>query len=318
MAYPQLKPDAGQPLDSSLALERISKDFSADTISYLRLADEQYPYVQLITKRDHRYYFNINAELVVIMSDSSPWVWLSHLHGNWLAGKNGKAINGFLALTVLFITIIGVLLIAKEFEWRKVFRGFKGEQQPLKRSFFRHYGLGVLSLPALLLFTVTAVMFIYRSEILKLTDSHKTELARTVISTEQVHSSSAMALSQLRFAEVLTALSIYQPRLQFTFISFSHWNEGKLVVTAKQRTGLHPNGRYRLLVSLTNDGAVATIEGSKPSNLEQLLSSAFAIHAGYYWLEVTPLLYFINGLVIIALCAVGIQLAIRRRQAKWP
>src|SRR5690606_21144793 len=120
------------------------------------------PYWQLYTRDAGRLYMDAPATRVLLhRTPSNDWVlFLRDLHTHLLGGHTGEQVAGVLGLACLFLLVSGLYLWWPRFGgWWPQLRWFA--QPPVRRWLSWHRSLGTLTLPLLLLVTLTGTFMVY-------------------------------------------------------------------------------------------------------------------------------------------------------------
>ncbi|MBB6185394.1 PepSY-associated TM helix domain-containing protein [Oleiagrimonas soli] len=167
--YPQLQAhDAHVPDRAQQAqiLDRLTADDAKrDQLRAIGLPSPDAPYWQLMTTDGTRIYLDAQGDKVILTRQRGRDVLglLHRFHANLLAGSTGNLLVRILGFCALFLLFSGIVLWwPRKGHLRQSLRPYT--QPPTRRWVSWHRSVGVLTLPLLLVLTVTGTWLTFRGE----------------------------------------------------------------------------------------------------------------------------------------------------------
>lgn len=176
--YPQLQArdiSVPTPAEQAQTLARLTAGPARNTLRSIGLPSDATPYWQLSRNDRSRQYLDAHTGKLFLTRDSNtdPMVALHRFHARLLAGANGNALIRILGFAALFLLLSGVVLWwPGKSRLRHSVRPFL--QPPTRRWVSWHRSTGVITLPLLLVITVTGTWLTYRGERPRAAPAHAT------------------------------------------------------------------------------------------------------------------------------------------------
>ena len=294
------------------------------------------PYWQLFTADAGRLYMDAGASRVLLeRTTDNDWVlWLRDLHTHLLGGHTGEEVAGVLGLLCLFLLGSGIYLWWPRLgSWWPHLRWFA--QPPVRRWLSWHRSLGTLTLPLLLLVTVTGVAMIYSGGVrvllgavlpdapdpippAMLSAGHPSPTGRAV-GGEGPHPQGAGAARASTTTDWNTLLGNARaalPDADLARVSFPRNGEPRLVFRARSRGEWHPVGRSLVWMDTASASALGASDATALSPASRASHAVYPLHMGAVGGPLYRHAVALSGLLPVFLLVTGTLLWLRRRAAR--
>ena len=263
------------PEQQAAVLERIARDWPQG----LRGADlprAELPVWQLYFDGGVRRYLepDSGALLLTRSPDSDLLLALRDWHTHLLAGRNGEALLGVLGWFSLFLLVSGLLL------WwpgrGRFLAHLKPHTQPPARRWLSwHRSFGTLSLPVVLLVTLTGTLMCYHA-------GTRHTLQRLFGDTQADPRPPRVAVNQapVDWPAVLAAARQALPDAQLGRLSLPNARDGLLTIRARARGEWNPVGRSVIWLDPYRARVLGTVDASRAPTGAQVNNALYPLHAG--------------------------------------
>ena len=232
-----------------------------------------------------------------------PWLFQAHTH--LVAGETGEKIAGWSGLTLVALSISGLLLWLprrpwKAAGWRNAFK-LHWKKSWKVRNYELHRVGGALIACFLLLSSITGVAMVWP----EVTESIVSTFAGKTTRPKPKATQSARTLP----LDVLVAkANAAFPDAELRRISFPAKPGAPLVIRKKRASDLHPNGMNYIYLDATTGQVLAIDDASKASLGTRIMNARYPIHIGLWggtttrvlavFVGLSPLLLFVSGFII--------------------
>jgi uncharacterized iron-regulated membrane protein len=264
------------PAQEAAVLERIAREWSPQGLRGADLPDDELPVWQLyFTGGVRRYLDPADGELLLTRSPGNDVLLaLRDWHTHLLAGRAGETWLGVVGWFSLFLLVSGVVL------WwpgrGRVLAHLKPHAQPpVRRWLSWHRSFGALSLPVLLLVTLTGTLMCYHGG----TRSTLQALFRDTPEPPQP-ASIALRHDPVDWSAVLAAARRALPGATLSRLSLPSERDGRLVVRARMPGEWNPNGRSMIWIDPWQVRVLGTADATGADTGVQVNNAIYPLHAG--------------------------------------
>lgn len=273
-------------------LARLAREWSPEGLRSADLPTAELPVWQLYFPGGTRRYLDPSdgSLLLTRTPGSDPLLALREWHTHLLAGKTGEAVLGVLGWLTLGLLLSGVWL------WWPGRRNLRNSlrihaQPPARRWFSWHRSMGVLSLPLLLLVTLTGTLMVYGAG------------ARHAL---QVLFADAPAPTPDRiaprpqpidWAAVLGAAQRALPGAELRRIALPSLDDGRVVIRARAPGEWHPVGRSQVWIDPRGAQVLGAVDATSEGTGTRVSNAIYPLHAGSVGGLAGKLLVLLSGLL---------------------
>jgi uncharacterized iron-regulated membrane protein len=277
LAHPQLAahalPDASQ---RAAVLARIVAQWQPQGLRSADFPTAELPVWQLYFRGDVRRYLDpADGHLLLTRNASSDvLLWLRSLHTHLLAGHTGERVLGALGWLMLCLLLSGVVLWwPRRGQLRSHLRPYT--QPPTRRWLSWHRSLGALSLPLLLLVTLTGTLMVYHGA---------TERTLRTLFAEPARAPAPPPLvprdAPIDWAAVLAAAQGTLPGAELHRIALPKTDDARVSIRARARGEWHPVGRSEVWLDPYDARVLAASDATRSGPGTRLAHAVYPLHAG--------------------------------------
>jgi uncharacterized iron-regulated membrane protein len=280
------------PTQEAAVLGRIAHEWSPQGLRSADLPDAELPVWQLYFNGGVRRYLDpASGELLLTRSPGNDVLLaLRDWHTHLFAGRAGETWLGVVGWFSLFLLVSGVVL------WwpgrGRVLAHLKPHAQPpVRRWLSWHRSFGALSLPVLLLVTLTGTLMCYHGG----TRSTLQALFRDPPEPPQP-APIALRHDPIDWSAVLATARQALPGATLSRISLPGERDGRLVIRARMPGEWNPNGRSMIWIDPWQARVLGTADATGADTGVQVNNAIYPLHAG----STGPLwrtLVFVSGLL---------------------
>lgn len=274
--HPQL---AGHPLPDdhmrAAVLATLGADWSASGLRSADLPTPELPVWQLYFNDGSRRYLDpADGHLLLTRAPGSDLLLtLRDFHTRLLGGEAGEEVLGVLGWLTLGLLVSGIWL------WwpgrGKLRASLRVHAQPPARRWLSwHRSFGALSLPLLLIVTLTGTLMIY---------SAGTRRVLQALANEHPPAGLAHVTPRAQPIDWLMVLETAQhalPQAQLRRMALPSSNEGRVVIRARSPGEWHPVGRSRIAIDPWQMKVLAATDASVDGIGARLSNAIYPLHAG--------------------------------------
>ncbi|MGN2242398.1 PepSY-associated TM helix domain-containing protein [Frateuria sp. GZRR33] len=260
----------------AVVLERIAREWSPHGLRSADLPDPELPVWQLYFNGGVRRYLDpaSGALLLTRTPGSDALLALRDWHTHLLAGHAGETWLGVLGWSSLFMLISGVVL------WwpgrGRFLTHLKPHAQPPARRWLSwHRSFGALSLPVVLLVTLTGTLMCYHG-------GTRTALQGLFGDTPEPASPATLALRQdpIDWAAVLAAARQALPGAVLGRLSFPSERDGRVTLRVRLPGEWNPTGRSTLWIDPYQARVLGVADATRADTGVQVNNAIYPLHAG--------------------------------------
>lgn len=268
-------------------------------------AQNQPYHLFVYNKRDIRQDFYIHPQsgeiLHIYQRNNTFDPFLSKFHQELLTGISGKVILGLLGISLLLLTITGLLLWSG---WQKLALGFKirfGSKWRLL-NYDLHKVIGILSLVFVANFAVTGAILALDEPLSNLTffPSVKPDLVEIITSNKSDNLLSLDSLLATAKKEIING--------KFTEVNFPRNLEKGITFRFKLANDITPQGKTTVTINPYSSKVISVDDFSKQSWYQQFKASVTVLHYGNFGGVILLIFYFILGIILASLALTGFSL----------
>ncbi|UGB38562.1 PepSY-associated TM helix domain-containing protein [Frateuria soli] len=276
-SHPELAAHAlPTPAQEAAVLDRIAREWSPRGLRSADLPDAGLPVWQLYFNGGVRRYLDpANGELLLTRTPGNdPLLALRDWHTHLLAGHAGEPWLGVFGWSSLFMLISGVVL------WwpgrsRLLAHLTPHAQPPVRRWLSWHRSFGALSLPVLLLVTLTGTLMCYHGgtrKALQALFGDRTEPSQPV----------AIALRQeaINWSAVLAAARHALPGAALGRLSFPGERDGRVTLRARVPGEWNPTGRSLIWLDPYEARVLGVTDATRADTGVRVNNAIYPLHAG--------------------------------------
>jgi uncharacterized iron-regulated membrane protein len=264
-------------------LERIVHDWSAQGLRSADLPTAALPAWQLYFKGSVRRYLDpASGELLLTRTpDNDLLLALRDWHTHLLAGHTGETLLGVLGWASLFLLVSGVVL------WwprRGQLRAHLTPcmQPPARRWLSWHRSLGALSLPLLLLVTLSGTLMVYRGG-----SRHVLQVLFADAPAAAPPAAIAVRAAPIDWAAVLAAAQHALPGAQLHRVSLPQGDDGRVSIRARAVGEWHTVGRSVVWLDPYEARVLGAVDATREDTGARVSNMLYPLHAGgtgpYWW-----------------------------------
>ena len=271
------------------------------------------PYWQLFTADAGRLYMDAAATRVLLeRTPANDWVlWLRDLHTHLLGGQAGEEVAGVLGLLSLFLLVSGLYLWwPRNGSWWPHLRWFA--RPPVRRWLSWHRSLGTITLPLLLLVTLTGVAMIYGGAARLLLGAVLPD-APDPEPPVAMHVAAGVATDWIA---LLAAARAALPQAELARVSFPADGDARVVFRARSGGEWHPVGRSLVWMDTASAAPLSATDATRLSPATRASHAIYPLHMGAVGGPLYRHAVALSGLLPVFLLATGALLWWRRRGAR--
>ena len=276
-AYPQLAahalPDATQ---RAAVLTRIADEWQPRGLRAADLPLADLPVWQLYFKDGARRYLDpADGSLLLTRARNGDTLQVLHdWHTHLLAGKRGELLLGVIGWLALFLLVSGPLL------WwpgrRHLLASLRPHAQPPTRRWASwHRGAGILSLPLLVLVSLTGTLMIYGAGTAQLLRSAFGDPAKT-----PVPAALATQAVPIDWNAVLVAAQQAMPGAELHRLTLPTARNAQVVIRAQARGEWHPVGRSTIWLDPSKPSVLASDDATRDGTGTRINDAIYPLHSG--------------------------------------
>lgn len=277
MNHPALAGHALPSLEQEAAvMERITQEWSPRGLRGADLPDRALPVWQLYFQDGTRRYLDpATGELLLTRQGSRDVLLiLRNWHTHLLAGRTGENVLGVLGWLCVFLLVSGVVLWwPARGRLRAHLRPYA--QPPVRRWLTWHRSLGALSLPLLLLVTLTGTLMAYHGATRRVL-----EAVFGAPANAQPPPALALQDTPIRWGGVLHAAQAAMPDAELSRISFGRRGDATVTVRARAPGEWNPAGRSMIWIDPYTARVLAVRDASAGDTAAQVDGMIFPLHSG--------------------------------------
>ncbi|MCX7513981.1 PepSY-associated TM helix domain-containing protein [Frateuria hangzhouensis] len=266
-------PDAAQ---QAAVIERIAREWAPQGLRSADLPDADLPVWQLYFDGGVRRYLDpASGELLLTRTpDNDALLALRDWHTHLLAGHAGETWLGVIGWFSLFMLVSGVVL------WWPGRGRFLAHlkphtQPPVRRWLSWHRSFGALSLPLLLLVTLTGTLMIYHGG---------TRLALRTLFLDAPEPPQPAIIAPhdapIDWPAVLAAAHQALPDATLGRISLPGERDGRVTLRARMPGEWNPTGRSMIWIDPYRARVLGTVDATRADTGVQVNNAIYALHAG--------------------------------------
>ena len=264
------------PAQEAAVLERIAREWSPQGLRSADLPDAELPVWQLYFNGGVRRYLDpASGELLLTRTPGNDALLaLRDWHTHLLAGRAGETWLGALGWLSLFLLVSGVVL------WwpgrRRVLAHLKPHTQPpVRRWLTWHRSFGAMSLPVMLLVTLTGTLMCYHGG----TRSTLQALFGDAPEAPQP-ARIAMRDAAIDWPAVLAAARQALPGATLGRLSFPSERDGRVTLRARVAGEWNPTGRSMIWIDPWQPRVLGVSDATRADTGVQVNNAIYPLHAG--------------------------------------
>jgi uncharacterized iron-regulated membrane protein len=277
MLHPELAAHAlPTPAQEAAVLERIAREWSPQGLRGADLPDAELPVWQLYFNGGARRYLDpASGELLLTRTpDNDALLALRDWHTHLLAGHAGETWLGVLGWFSLFLLVSGVVL------WWPGRGRFLAHlkphaQPPVRRWLSWHRSFGALSLPVMLLVTLTGTLMVYHGG----TRQALQTLFGDAAEAPQPASIPARN-APIDWAATLAAARQALPGATLGRLSLPSERDGRLTIRARMPGEWNPTGRSTIWIDPHQPRVLGVSDATRADTGVQVNNAIYPLHAG--------------------------------------
>ena len=282
--HPQLWSSA--PTSDGAVLEGILQRWTPGGLAAIDLPRESLPVYQAYFEDETRRYFSPRSGELLLSRNpqDDALLWLHELHTALLGGESGHELVGVIGWIALGMLLTGLYLwwpaLGRCLAHLRVYRG-----PPVRRWLTWHRSVGVITLPLLLLVTLTGVGMIHHSG------------ARTMLTAmfggddgPSAPQATASERGSPDWPQVLAGARGALPRSELTRLSLPAPGSDVIGFRARTSGEWHPNGRSLVFTDRTGRNVLLTHDATTQPLGARMTEAIYPLHIGavgglaYRWL----------------------------------
>jgi len=276
-SHPELAAHAlPTPTQEAAVLARIARDWSPQGLRSADLPDAELPVWQLYFNGGVRRYLDpAHGELLLTRTPGNDVLLALHdWHTHLLAGHAGETWLGVLGWFSLFLLVSGVVL------WwpgrgRFLTHLKPHAQPPVRRWLSWHRSFGALSLPVVLLVTLTGTLMCYHG-------STRSTLQALFGDTPEPPQPATVALrhAPIDWSAVLAAARQALPGATLGRLSFPSARDGRVILRAHVPGEWNPTGRSMIWIDPWQARVLGVSDATRADTGVQVNNAIYPLHAG--------------------------------------
>ncbi|MGN6281361.1 PepSY-associated TM helix domain-containing protein [Frateuria sp.] len=264
------------PTQEAAVLERVARDWSPQGLRSADFPDAELPVWQLFFNGGVRRYLDpASGDLLLTRTpDNDVLLALRDWHTHLLAGRAGETWLGVVGWFSLFLLVSGVVL------WWPGRGRFLAHlkphaQPPVRRWLTWHRSFGALSLPVVLLVTLTGTLMCYHGGTRK-------ALQGLFADTPEPPQPAAIALRRgpIAWPAVLAAARQALPGATLGRVSFPNQRDGRVTLRVRMPGEWNPTGRSTLWVDPYQARVLGVSDATRADTGVQVNNAIYPLHAG--------------------------------------
>lgn len=276
-AHPKLAAHAlPTPTQEAVVLERIAREWSSRGLRSADLPDAELPVWQLYFNGGVRRYLDpASGELLLTRTpDNDVLLALRDWHTHLLAGHAGETWLGVLGWSSLFMLISGAVLWWPRRGW--LLAHLKPHAQPpVRRWLTWHRSFGALSLPVVLLVTLTGTLMCYHA-------GTRQALQGLFGDTPEPPQPTTIALrpDPIDWPAVLAAARLALPGATLGRLSFPSERDGSVTLRVHVPGEWNPTGRSVVWIDPYQARVLGVSDATRADTGAQVNNAVYPLHAG--------------------------------------